>query len=256
MPAQAPLTQRERLFYRDRLREARYSALADAEGFAEVCFALEALGMRLLRREGTLSNYEPRIRTLSLEVPTLSKLAEDFPEFFTRFAALYDTVRRARNDAMHTGAYARHATSAAIELCIGLEEAVMKGSLQMSTVADFMVKTPVYVEPWQPVAHARQIMLTHSFSFLPVLHGNWKLLSEISLVKFLQGSVDRRTALALSIEDAVARGLRLTDAPSVRTGDKIVDILQKESTQDSPAFWLVIDKNDRLAGILSPFELM
>lgn len=255
MPAQT-LTQCERLFYRDRLREARYSALADAEGFAEICFAIEALGMRLLGAEATLNNYEPKIRNLAISAPTLSELPKYFPELFTRFAALYDTVRRARNDAMHTGAYARHATSTAIELCIGLEEAIMKGSNQMSTVADFMVKTPVCVEPWQPVAHARQIMLTHSFSFLPVLHGNWKLLSDISLAKFLRGHSDRKTALALSIEIAAAQGLHLIDVLPVKTTDELSVLLEKGLTQFSPILWLVIGKDNSLAGVLSPFELM
>jgi hypothetical protein len=37
----------ERLHYRDRLREARYVALADAEGFQQMCFAIEALGKHL-----------------------------------------------------------------------------------------------------------------------------------------------------------------------------------------------------------------
>ena len=36
------------MHYRDRFREARYAALADAEGFEAICFALEALGLRLL----------------------------------------------------------------------------------------------------------------------------------------------------------------------------------------------------------------
>ena len=35
----------ECLFYRNRLREARYAAFADAEGFGAICFALEALGL-------------------------------------------------------------------------------------------------------------------------------------------------------------------------------------------------------------------
>lgn len=250
------LTQQERLFYRDRLREARYFALADAEGFAEICFAIEALGMRLLGMEATLNNYEPKIREIALSAPTLSELPKDFPELFTRFAALYDTLRRARNDAMHTGAYARHATNAAIELCIGLEEAIMKGSNQMSTVADFMVKTPVCVEPWQPVAHARQIMLIHSFSFLPVFHENWKLLSEISLVKFLRGHADRKTALALSIEKAVEQGLHLIDVRPVKTTDEISALLERDAIQFSPTLWLAIGKDDSLVGVLSPFELM
>lgn len=252
-----PLSQHERLFYRDRLREARYSALADAEGFAEVCFAIEALGMRLHGSEATLSKYEWPIKALVLSVSTLTEFPERFPELFSRFAALYDTVRRARNDAMHTGAYARHATRYAIELCIVLEEAVMNGEHEMSKVSDFMVKTPMCVEPWQPVAHARQIMLANSFSMLPVLHNdNWKLLSEISLVKYLRGHDDRKRALAQAIDGAVAEGLHLIDAMTVNTDDEISELLERDSSQSSPMLWLVIDNHNSLAGVLSPFELM
>lgn len=42
-----PLDWHERMYYRDQLRSARYAALADAEGFQSVCYALEALGMRV-----------------------------------------------------------------------------------------------------------------------------------------------------------------------------------------------------------------
>ena len=36
------LTWPKRLHYRDGLRAARYAALADADGFEAICFALEA----------------------------------------------------------------------------------------------------------------------------------------------------------------------------------------------------------------------
>ena len=50
--SQQSLTWDERLHHRDQLRDARYAALADAEGFPIICFALEALGVRLLRCKG------------------------------------------------------------------------------------------------------------------------------------------------------------------------------------------------------------
>lgn len=40
------LSTEERIYHRDQLREARYAALADAEGFQQICFAVEAMGMR------------------------------------------------------------------------------------------------------------------------------------------------------------------------------------------------------------------
>ena len=177
--------------------------------------------------------------------------------FFTRFDALYSTVRRARNDAMHSGAYARHATSAAIELCIGLEEAVMSANVPLTKVSDFMVKTPISVELWQPVAQARQLMLAHSFSFLPVFFlGKWRLVSEIAMAQFLRSSQSRSKALALSIQDATSRGLLLLPAKTLKAHDEISKVLGQKPTSRSPTLWLVVERNSRLAGVLSPFELM
>ena len=72
-----------------------------------------------------MGGYKDRIQQLAADTPLFKELVVEFPSLFTRFEALYRTVNSARNDAMHTGAYARHATDAAIELCIGLEDALM-----------------------------------------------------------------------------------------------------------------------------------
>ena len=254
-----PLEPPERLFYRDRLRNSRYAALADAEGFQEVCFAVESLGMRLLGRESTLNNYQPRVKEIALAAPSLSAFPEKFPMFFARFDSLYDIVRRARNDAMHIGSYARHATSAAVELCIGLEEAVMIGPEKLNRVSDFMVKTPVSIELWQPVAYARQLMLMHSFSFVPVFHDHkWKLLSEMAMVAFLRpkSREEREKGLALSIEKAVANDLRLLQAKRLKPDGDINKVVQAGLIRATPTLWLVVEGKNRLIGVLSPFELM
>ena len=126
-------------------------------------------------------------------VCNLSANFEFLNGYFSSFDSLFDLVKTARNDAMHTGVYARHATAAAIELCIGLETALMNvANMPRTIVKDFMVKSPIIVESWQPVAFARQLMLTHSFSFLPVQRdGKWMLISEGAIAKYL-----RRTDLA------------------------------------------------------------
>lgn len=254
-PPRPTLAWEERLHYRDRLRAARYSALADAEGFGEICFAIEALGLRLRGEEAAMGAYRDQIRSLANDSVVLTSLAGKYPTLFTRFDALYETVKRARNDAMHTGVYARHATNAAIELCIGLEESLMvEQQIPRETVSDFMVKSPVIVEPWQPVAHARQLMLMHSFSFLPVfLDDKWRLVSELSMARYLHRNLDRRKALATRIDDAVAAGLELMDAEVVQATTKVDDLLKPGSL---PALWLVLECKDKLCGVLSPFELM
>ena len=247
----------ERLFYRDTLRSARYSALADAEGFANICFALEDIGLRLLGKKRDLGSYEESLGQLASDSVVLSQLSLQFPKHFTNFQVLYSAVRRARNDAMHTGVYARHVTSAAIELCIGLEEAIMKQQdAPKKLVADFMVKLPISVEVWQPVAHARQLMLTHSFSFLPILRNGWKLLSEVAMAKYLNSGQNFNELLAAPIESAIGNGLTLVDAKVVAWDSDVSELLDLLDEHAGPTLWLVEDRQDKLAGVLSPFELM
>ena len=249
----------ECLFYRNRLREARYAAFADAEGFGAICFALEALGLRLLGKQKAMGGYEKKIRPLAEKSFVLTEMAALFPSRFKTFGALYAIVKTARNDAMHTGAYARHATQEAMELCIGLEEALMAEVAQ--TVANLMVSTPITVEPWQPVAHARQLMLMHSFSFLPVwLDGSWHLVSELGLAKYLRNGL-RNSRLAESLETAKGNGMELVqidDTELLKVGMEVEDVLSRAQVQQGPMLWLVVedDRPDHLAGVLSPFELM
>ena len=191
--------------------------------------------------------------------PTLNELTTPFPSKFKPFDALYAIVRTARNDAMHTGAYARHATREAIELCIGLEDALMSGVAQ--TVGNLMVSTAIAVEPWQPVAHARQLMLMHSFSFLPVrMDGTWHLVSELGLAKYLRNGL-RNSRLAESLETAKGNGMELVsihDTQLLQVGMKVEEVLSRAQVQQGPMLWLVVedDRPDHLAGVLSPFELM
>ena len=103
----------ESLYHRDQLRAARYAALADAEAFREICFAIEALGFRLLGRQADLGAYEPKLRELGKKSVVLTEMSQCHPGTFSNFSSLFYLMRNARNDAMHTGAYARHATAAA-----------------------------------------------------------------------------------------------------------------------------------------------
>lgn len=249
----------ERLYHRDQLRAGRYAALADAEGFLTICFALEALGLRLLGKKKALKEYGQKLAELARDSVVLEELTKTEPARFTSFEALFDLVRTARNDAMHSGVYARHATAAAIELCIGLEESLMKQQQHpRQLVQDFMVKSPVIVEPWQPVAHARQLMLTHSFSYLPVLRPDgWQLISEAAMARYMRSNPSEWSRLlATSIEEACGGGLGLVAAPVANLDQDIDSLLREPDKGASPQFWLVLDGHARLCGVLSPFELM
>ena len=240
---------------------ARSAALADAEGFGDICFSVEALGLRLSEKRGALGSYKNSMRSLSAHSTVLC-LSHERPLCFSTFDALYETVTNARNDAMHTGAYARHATSAAIELCIGLEEALMSQDKVVRTkVEEFMVKSPVSVEPWQLVAQARHLMLMHSFSFLPVnVDGQWKLVSEFALAKYLHLTADRKRALAspleVAAEEKLGSKLELVEAEVVQQGTLVAALFANTETRQRSFLWLVTDKSNHLVGVLSPFELM
>jgi hypothetical protein len=261
-PPISPLTKIERVHYRDRLRNARYAALADAEGFVEICYAIEALGLRLLNNQKTMGDYKNSIEALANESMIFRDLPKKLPSHFTKFDALYTTVRAARNDAMHTGAYARHATQAAIELCIGLEDALMTGN-SSNLVADVMIKSPMTIESWQPVGRARQLMLMHSFSFLPVfIDDKWKLVSELGLAKYLTDPLAKKSEkMAKSMVDAHRDSMEFIDIQEkflLRADMRIDEILSNAKVQEGPMLWLVLDDKNpsHLIGVLSPFELM
>ncbi len=176
----------ERAYYRDLLRAARYSALQDAEGFEQICFALEEFGQRLSGKNENLNGYKASLKRLAMR-SALFELPSANPETprLNTFNGLFETVRHARNDAMHTGVRARRATDAAVELCLGLEDALMT-SVTTRVASDYMVKNPTQVMSWNLVTRARQLMLMHSFSFLPLkLDGEWLLVSEMSMAKYL-----------------------------------------------------------------------
>jgi CBS domain-containing protein len=248
----AKLTLTEERFYRDKLRDARYAALADAEGFGQLCFALELLGSRLCGAKLGLGAYEKCLKCLASN--SLN---------FDRFDALYRRVLDARNDAMHTGAYARNAAQAAVQLSLILEEGLMEKSKM--TVADYMVTTPVYVEEWHTLGYARQLMLVNSFSYLPIFHGqSWQLISDIAMAKFFQRlkSDDRKKFEAQPIKTALGldeeKRLDLIEVTPVTLGTEIGMLLKEK---DHPGLWVVVNGDSekqakQLVGVLSPFELM
>ncbi|MDY0748746.1 hypothetical protein SNE35_29880 [Paucibacter sp. R3-3] len=260
IPVEIPtLSWSERVYYRDQLRAGRYAALADAEGFQAICFAVEALGMRLYGKKEALGGYKTSLAVLARDSLVLSELAFRDSARFSDFGSLFGLVYSARNDAMHTGVYARHATAAAIELCIGLEEALMKEQqIARRSAKDFMVKSPIIVEPWQPIAYARQLMLTHSFSFIPVyIENQWWLISEGAMARFLNvPRPEKMRVFAVPITEARAAGLTLIKAEVIDMNTSVDDLLSPANDERDPRLWLVEENPGRLCGVLSPFELM
>lgn len=238
------LDQRSRRYFRDLLRDARASALTDGEGFHSLIVAIEQLGAFLFPKGLGLSAFEPHLLGIGKQAATYSEAN----------ARLFTHVRLARNDAVHSGAFARHLTRHCVELSLLLEEGLLAGS---STVGDFMVKDVVIAEPWQSVASARQRMLANSFSFLPIQHrGAWHVLSDHAVARYLRLSDHRKAALARSIEDAcVGYGLKLQSVLVVGPQTSVTECLERTEPDDMRPL-LVCDDAQRLLGIATPFDLL
>lgn len=249
-----PLTPVERVYYRDRLRHGRHAALQSAEGFNLVCFAVEELGSRLHGAQVALGFLKDCLTSfVDANRAMGSQIA---PTLFSSFDPLFEIVREARNDAMHTGAYARRVTAKAVELCLILEDALMASKAPTLTVGDIMVREPVCVEGWHPVARARQLMLMHSFSNLPLfIDGEWRLVNEIGLASYLTHP-DKPALLATAIASA-SRDLGLVPAILVKETAEVRTLFEEASRAPS-SLWLVTapDRPERLLGVVSAFELL
>ena len=124
---------------------------------------------------------------------------------------LYTLVSQGRNDALHHGAAVRHLTQHAIELALLFEDALMNGDAPAVTLRDIMVRCPVTAEEWQPVGFVRQVMLTSSFSFLPIRWDErWKVISDVQLAAFLRAPGNQRSRrLGRTVKEAATPPLTL-----------------------------------------------
>jgi hypothetical protein len=244
-----PLSQPEKVYFRNRLRSGRKAALDQSEAFLHICFAIEEIGQRLLGWVEALGKYEPQLNSYILAHGRCCATESGV-------WALSRIVRQARNEAMHTGAYARHVTAKAVVYCLLLEDALMNDGHSVDAVGDHMIKEPVYVEAWHAVSKARQLMLTHSFSNLPLqLGGTWYLLTEHGLAKYLSAG-DRHKLLATPIGDA-KDALRLVVAPTVSESTLLQDLLgEQEWGLPGTPLWLVLDELKQLSGVISVSELL
>jgi predicted transcriptional regulator len=246
----------ERRFFRDELRAARAAALADAEGFSDVIRVIELLGQHLEKKARGLSDYKKRVSGVASQSPLFSTVPSCWPECHTSFSLLYDEMRRARNDAVHQGAYARTLTDHAVELSIILEDALMTDT---SKVSQFMVRNVVQAEPWQPVSYVRQQMLRYAYSFLPIWHANsWALIAEYSLAQLLRdpgATATRAQVLAKSVAEIINGGtLRVLDARTATADTSLENVLQFICAQPI----LVVERGhpDVLAGLLTASDIL
>lgn len=232
------------------LRDARAIVYRDAESFIEAAAVLEHVG-QMLRGVvlNGLNDYKEVICNLGRQAPEVNSERVDF---------LFDTVRKARNDSVHSGDFIRHHSIRLVELLLTLEEGlVMSGK----TAGDLMVQNPTIAELWHNVATARRAMLTNSFSFLPIQDrdGVWKLLSDVAVVRHLRRATttkERSELLGKQLQQALDDGqIELTECSRFSPGKGIEDV--SKAITHLPV--LIVDKvgnKERLLGILTAFDLL
>lgn len=245
----------EAVYFRNQLRQARATALRDAEQFQDLLFCIERLGAKLAHKIGTLHDYGGVLKRLAGTSPLARMIPQRYGQYHSKFSELFDSVNSGRNDALHQGAVARHLTRHAVEVSLILEDALMSTS---NKVGLYMVHNPVCALPWQPLSFLRQTMLTESFSYLPVRYARngelaWYLVSDYSLAQYLHGS-DRPQRLATTLEEALeARELTLTKAEVCRWTTPIKEVLER--SEGKPVL-VCREEGDELMGLVTPFDLL
>lgn len=243
--------------YRDLFRGARHEALQDAEASVQVVQVAESYCRSRPENKGKqihgmgACDCRKALRSLATSSPLANELPAEHSYLLTSFESLYALVTKARNDAVHQGAYARHMARHAVEFALVLEDALnRKLSLQIS---DYMVRNPLCAEPWHPLGYLRQQMLLHSYSFLPYcLDGDWYLISDQSLAAYLaEPSTDRNERLKERMDQC---RLSLLPACSAEPTVLVHDALQM--MQNGPLLVTEPDDKTSLVGIVTAFDLL
>ena len=247
--------------FREQLRAAREYALKDAEAFDGIIHVIERLGSLVLGRVAALGEYHDKLKKLAGR----SELSVHQRNFHTPFSPLYRMVARARNDAMHMGASARHLTTHAIELALILEDALImnndstdiNANASPSCISDYMVREVMVAHLWEPVSFIRQKMLSNSFSFLPFQNkeGKWLIISDLEIAKFLQGHLQegRNKRLAKTLAEVMDEN-SFKPACCHMGNESIETILEKFNGK--PVLVFADERKGQIIGILTAFDLL
>lgn len=254
----------QRLYFRDQFRAERALALKDAEGFDGIIHCLERLGSYLTDADQRgLDAFKDAIGEIAVGSPHAAATPDRGGSYHIPFDELYDSVRLARNDAVHEGAAARHLTEHAVQLSLMIEDGLMAGT---NKARDFMVSSPTTADAWEPVSFVRQKMLLNSYSFVPLsptdANDSWTLLSDRAIVHYLRGEPgesisngERQRRLRHSVGDAIAEyGLELEAVTCCYPEDPITKVL--DELDHVPVLVCEDGSDKRLLGIITAFDLL
>ena len=108
---------------------------------------------------------------------------------------------------------------------------------------------------WQRLGECRRLMLTYSFSYLPVKIGNeWKMLVDAELAKYLADTDEkgRKERVKETVKEAKKNGLNVKKAAEVKPTYCKRKALNKMEGKAA----VVINKEKELLGIITPFDLL
>lgn len=247
----------ECLALRKRLQKARYQVLEDGENWLGIAQAIEAVGNAIAKKskvETGLGNLKKELQQfIKKRHPTTGRgqyEAEEGP-FESTFENLLEEVRKARNDEAHTGAAARAAARIATVVGIYLEDTLMAASCaEKDGVKAYIQEQVVRAYTWQRLGECRRLMLTYSFSCLPVKIGTeWKMLADADLAEYLavKGPEGRKEI----IKEAIKNGLEVEDAAEVKP-----TYCKRKALKKMEGKAAVVMTEGDLVGIITPFDLL
>ena len=175
--------------------------------------------------------------------------AEEGP-FESTFENLLEGVIEARNDEAHTGAAARSAARIAVVVGIYLEDTLMAARGADKDVKAYIQEQVVRAYKWQRLGECRRLMLTYSFSYLPVKIGTeWKMLSDVDLAEYLavKGPEGRKE----TVEEAIQNRLNVEDAAEVKP-----TYCKWKALKEMGGNAAVVMTEGDLVGIITPFDLL
>ena len=244
------LAKKQMTWHRQHLKQARRAGFSDLENAHQLVVAIEVLGKALHgRSDAALHKVECCLIAFSAqwapggetEDPTSSPLP-----------AMLERVRRQRNDYAHEGTAARRLARQAAEVALQLERALLNAEIEgrPMKMRDVMITPVICAEDWQTLAHVRRVMLLHEFTILPYRQPGkgWTFVDATAVVRAL--STDRKTALDMTVMDAVrCKRLKVTPTLPARVEDD-VDQSKLETTL------VVTDACQAAVGLVTPFDLL
>ena len=134
----------------------------------------------------------------------------------------------------------------------------------MDRVEDLMVRNPVSAEPWHLVSHVRKMMLTNSFSCIPIFKGKtgkdrWMLLQDGKLMHWIRSEPNKKKQkerLAMPVSVAITDHALAVKGAICCGGEISIGELLTRMNEDPTLVTEKIDGEERLLGIITAFDLL